>query len=261
MSGKSFKKILGKTLIFFVLFFFVAGAAFGPIGIDGSVNIAEAQEEQRAPEGLDCFDGFDIQIDHCAALVGFYVFFVPSTWLLYTAGTIFDTMLIFSLSNKMINQPFVTEAWEAVRDVANMAFIFVLLYIAIATILNLGDYKKLLVNLVIVALVINFSAFFTKIIIDASNIVALGFYNAISAPPIENVCMYDKSPSSNTEIETFSAPMSTKAPPTIFCFSDNAMGMVIFIRDDSCIWEDDLNKIPCRIILIEDSSSVFGINF
>ncbi len=185
MTKESFKKITGKAILFFVFLFFVTGVAFGPMGGVGGVEIAYAAE-LKAPEGLECFDGLTIQFDHCAALAGFYMFFVPSTWLLIAATTIFDTMLVFSLSNDMLDQQFITTAWEAVRNVANMAFIFVLLYIAIATILNLGNYKKLLVNLVIVALVINFSAFFTKIIIDTSNIFALAFYNAIDAPPLEN---------------------------------------------------------------------------
>lgn len=185
MTKKSVKKITGKILLFFVLFFFVAGVAFGPISSTGGAETAYAAEV-TASEGLECFKGLSIQFDHCAALVGFYVFFIPATWLLVAATTVFDTMIMFSLSNQMLDQQFVTDAWKAVRDVANMAFIFVLLYIAIATILNLGNYKKLLVNLVIVALVINFSAFFTKIVIDASNIFALGFYNAIDAPPIDS---------------------------------------------------------------------------
>jgi len=67
--------------------------------------------------------------------------------------------------------------WTITRDLVNMFFIFILLYIAIATILNFGNYKKILVTLVIVALVVNFSLFATKIIIDASNVIAIGFYN------------------------------------------------------------------------------------
>ncbi|KND48543.1 MAG: hypothetical protein AB200_02335 [Parcubacteria bacterium C7867-005] len=71
--------------------------------------------------------------------------------------------------------------WETVRDIANMFFIFILLYASIKLIL--GDRslaKETIKNLVIIALFINFSLFGTKVLIDASNIVTLTFYGAIS---------------------------------------------------------------------------------
>lgn len=71
-------------------------------------------------------------------------------------------------------------AWAAFRDMANLFFIFILLYIAIGTILNLGgiNTKKMLVNVVITAILLNFSLFFTKIMIDASNLLAVSLYNS-----------------------------------------------------------------------------------
>lgn len=70
--------------------------------------------------------------------------------------------------------------YKIVLNVANMLFIFILLYIAIKTILGVGgDTKKLLTNIIVVGLFINFSLFMTKTIIDASNIVAMGFYNSV----------------------------------------------------------------------------------
>src|SRR3989344_8413098 len=72
-------------------------------------------------------------------------------------------------------------AWKTIRDVANIGFIFFLLYAAIKTILGMGDNtQKLIVNIVVVAILINFSLFFTKVVIDASNILAVTFYDAIA---------------------------------------------------------------------------------
>ncbi len=69
--------------------------------------------------------------------------------------------------------------WSAARDIANAIFIFVLLYLSIATILDLGtETKKQVVRVITMALLINFSLFFTNVMIDASNIIATGFYNA-----------------------------------------------------------------------------------
>ncbi|KKT78851.1 MAG: hypothetical protein UW76_C0046G0006 [Parcubacteria group bacterium GW2011_GWF2_44_8b] len=72
-------------------------------------------------------------------------------------------------------------AWKAIRDVANMGFIFVLLYAAIQTILGIGsNTQKLIVNIVVVAILINFSLFFTKVVIDSSNVLSTFFYDAIA---------------------------------------------------------------------------------
>ena len=64
------------------------------------------------------------------------------------------------------------KGWGAVRDVANIFFILMLLYVAIKTVLSLNvtDNKRLVGVIIIVALLINFSLFTTKVVIDASNI-------------------------------------------------------------------------------------------
>ena len=74
-------------------------------------------------------------------------------------------------------------AWGTLRDLANMLFIFVLLYIAITTILQMGggNTKRLLKNVIIVALLINFSMFFTHVIIDFTNAFAIAFHGAAAS--------------------------------------------------------------------------------
>lgn len=76
----------------------------------------------------------------------------------------------------------INAAWKVFRDLANVFFIFILIYIAISTILGAssGQTKKMLINVILVALFINFSMFATKVVIDASNIVTVQFYNSIS---------------------------------------------------------------------------------
>ena len=72
-------------------------------------------------------------------------------------------------------------AWTLIRDVANVAFIFVILLIAISLILRVGQFnsKSLLIRVIVAALLINFSLFFTKVIIDASNIVTIALYQPL----------------------------------------------------------------------------------
>jgi len=63
-----------------------------------------------------------------------------------------------------------------------MFFIFILLYIAFGTILGLHGVKtkEMIINVVIIGLLMNFSLFATQVIIDASNIMTRVFYNSNS---------------------------------------------------------------------------------
>ncbi len=73
-------------------------------------------------------------------------------------------------------------AWRAIRDVANILFVFVLLLVSINIILGSwgsGPYNKSLIpKIIIAALLINFSLMFTKVVIDVSNLTAYEFYKA-----------------------------------------------------------------------------------
>lgn len=72
--------------------------------------------------------------------------------------------------------------WEVVRDVMNIFFIFSLIYIGIKTILNAEDSntRRLLGSLIVAALLVNFSLFATKAIVDISNVAATQVYQHIS---------------------------------------------------------------------------------
>lgn len=105
-------------------------------------------------------------------------------------GVIYLT--IVKVSENYSNIPAINEAWKVIRDIANMGFIFVLLYAAIMTILGIGeDVKKLIVRIVVVAILINFSLFFTKIVIDASNVLAITFYDAIAPGALNTTGTFD----------------------------------------------------------------------
>ncbi len=89
------------------------------------------------------------------------------------------TLHISDLVNKV---PAIGLTWRTIRDFSSIFFIFLLIYASISTILGLKGTtpKQLIVNIVMCGLLINFSLFFTKVIIDTSNVVSLGFYNAIA---------------------------------------------------------------------------------
>lgn len=78
-------------------------------------------------------------------------------------------------------------AWRTIRDFSSIFIIFLLLYASIKMILGMKDagLGNLIKNIIIAGLLINFSLFITKFLIDTSNIVSLSFYNAIA--PGQNV--------------------------------------------------------------------------
>lgn len=105
--------------------------------------------------------------------------------ILWIAGTILNFVLDFTIVNMSKNISGLTGiniAWKALRDLMNIAFVFLLVYEGIRMIIGQGDTGKLkhfITWIVLASLLINFSLFFTKVMIDASNIVTIGIYNSI----------------------------------------------------------------------------------
>ncbi|MBP8994851.1 MAG: hypothetical protein KBG30_13725, partial [Bacteroidales bacterium] len=68
--------------------------------------------------------------------------------------------------------PVVVTGWKVARDFANLFFIALLVYVAFGYILriNTKNNQKLLVNIIIMAVLINFSLMIGGIIIDFSNV-------------------------------------------------------------------------------------------
>lgn len=71
-------------------------------------------------------------------------------------------------------------AWTLFRDIANILIIGMFTFIAISMILGNETYgaKKMVARVLIIAVLINFSLLFTKIILDVSHFTASVFYNA-----------------------------------------------------------------------------------
>ena len=95
-------------------------------------------------------------------------------------GGVFDYAVDMNL-NFSTNMGVITDGWKISRDIANIFFILVLLSIAIMTILRVSSYqaKTMFFKFVVVALLINFSLSFGLILIDFTNILGKGFYEAM----------------------------------------------------------------------------------
>jgi hypothetical protein len=76
--------------------------------------------------------------------------------------------------------------WSIARDVANLGFIFALFVIAFSLILNRSilkfDPKKAIVKVIVMALLINFSMLFCKLIIQTGDLFANVLYTRIDPP-------------------------------------------------------------------------------
>ncbi len=132
-------------------------------------------------KGVD--DDFSCNLENfrgCIAEFFYLALFKPSAFLFGLTGKALDFTLQYSLDDDSYRSVFVVEGWGIVRDICNIFFIFILLYIAFKIILGIkgkADPKGLIVNVIIIGLLINFSLFATRIIIDASNILSRVFYN------------------------------------------------------------------------------------
>ncbi len=130
-------------------------------------------------------------IAYLVAMVIQYLVYIPSGWVLRAAAFVFDAVVPYSLGIALPGQSafqsaFITEGWGLMRDITNMVFIFAMLYIAIATILQLGagrNTKALIMNIIMVALFVNFSLFLAQVVIDGANLLAYEFYKALTASP------------------------------------------------------------------------------
>lgn len=118
----------------------------------------------------------------CLGRAVYWLLFQPSSYIFAATGRLLDISIDYSTKDTSYRSTFVVEGWGIVRDFCNMFFIFVLLYIAFKTILGMSGSKtkEMIVNVVIIGLLINFSLFATQIIIDASNILTRVFYNSQS---------------------------------------------------------------------------------
>lgn len=134
------------------------------------------------------------------------IFSAIAALILFIAGIVLNLSVehtIIGMSELVNNVGAINIAWTLIRDVANIAFIFIILIIAISLILRIGQFnsKSLLIKIIVVALLINFSLFFTRVIIDASNIIAIELYQPLAA--IDTKVAVGQLPNSVTEKAAF----------------------------------------------------------
>ncbi len=160
-----------------------SGASTGANGQNGytSGGVNTAAETNSQCQGTLAIL-FDVE---CWIYAVMYFILWALSLVITVVGSLFNFVFsytVFDMSANINSLGAIDVAWKTMRDLANICFIFILLYLAISTILGLDEHgvKHTLSKLIIMALLLNFSMFFTKIIIDAANIISINFYNAIN---------------------------------------------------------------------------------
>lgn len=159
----------------------------------------QLQTPESAPSSPAC-DGFfsciwSLTTGGLAAMMGKIIAPIVSglAWLLMKilslflmiAGLLLNFTLdvtVLQMADRIKNMTGINVAWKVIRDLMNIGFIFMLLYQGIKLIISqdsVESIRKFIIGIVLASLLINFSLFFTKIIIDSSNIATIGIYNTI----------------------------------------------------------------------------------
>ncbi len=161
-------------------------AAHAPVAYAQEVN----ESNQKLPGcGVGIFSSSSVI--GCIAQVFYFLFVYVLGAIASIAGDLFDYFLWFTIDSETYSakNDIIQKGWDVVRDITNIFFVVGLLIAAISLLFNLseGGGPRILFGIIVVALVINFSLFFVRIIIDAGNITGLIFYNKITANKVDSI--------------------------------------------------------------------------
>lgn len=201
-----------------------------------------------------------------------YYFLKIASFFVYLAGLFFDEMVEFALRTSrelfINNDSVVLVGWRACRDIANMFFIFVIVFIGIATILRIPSYgyKKMLLGIVLAALLINFSLPITRTIIDFSNVMALEFLCKATPDDSCNASQLSASFSNGLAYQTLFSGSDGNVDPSTLSFEKiimiGVMGTIIILVAAFVIFAGAiLLLIRTIVLMILTVLSPFGFLF
>ncbi|MDB5188686.1 MAG: seg [Candidatus Nomurabacteria bacterium] len=117
-------------------------------------------------------------INGCIAQ-GMYFAYEAVAWIAGIFGKLFDFFIGYSVSDTSYRYGFAVSGWKLVRDISNIFFIIIMVWTGFSAVFDINNtsMKKVVPALIINAFLINFSLFFTYVVIDISNISARVFYS------------------------------------------------------------------------------------
>lgn len=186
-----------------------------------SSNSSDSMGDMRAPF-----------LFHAIALILWLIMKILSV-LIQFAGYLVDTALtIGSFTEASVVQI----GWSITRDICNIAFAIILLFMAFGTVLQVGNINyKLLPKLIGVALLINFSLVFAGIIIDFSQIMTHYFVHAASGDAGISSQLMNSLRLANiynigdlqTNNSIFQKAMNFVAGPTLLMITEQLFGIIL----------------------------------
>ncbi len=112
-----------------------------------------------------------------------YGIFLVFAWFLGVAAVIFGWVVNPENIYRVLWNPAIYESWKTVRDILNIAFILTLLFSAFCTVFQVSKYhligKGILLNVILVALLVNFSFPIARFVIDVSHIIFYFLFNSL----------------------------------------------------------------------------------
>ena len=187
------KGILG-ILVLFVLLVPVSISVTTSDVVDGVIVIPQFAIETNTAAAITLFDIGKNSVDLVFNTLGGILLNLASI-ITYMGGKLLDISIekfVLGMGDQINGQSLGTaidETWRLIRDISNLAFIFGFIYTGIRTILDPNDsgYKRFLSKIIIGALLINFSLFFVKVIIDVANFTSIQIYNAMIQGPGKSI--------------------------------------------------------------------------
>ena len=180
-----FQRTAFLQVVFFAVFAFVflnVNVNFGSDSktVNGFLIEAEAQAEGIGGTLKTASANNSFAYDYIIAPVLHGVLKLFS-WFATAAGALLGWVLTPETFTKIMGLESVLLGWQIVRDFFNLGFIFVLLFSAFCTIFQIERYhlKKIIVTLVIMALLVNFSFPIARFIIDVGNVMMYFLYDSL----------------------------------------------------------------------------------
>lgn len=172
------RRSVRRTTTFLLLLFIVLAPVQNVLGTPAVVHAADTGSPTNdlctTGKASDCLSG----------IIYLFAVYLPVNFA-YATGYLFNFALQLALNSASYAADFLSVGWTVVRDIANLSFIFILIYIAYTIIMRAetAGTMRTLAMVVAMALLINFSFFLTRVVIDAGNILSVQFYNAIPIAP------------------------------------------------------------------------------
>ena len=159
------------------------------------------------------------------------IFTAINNALAYIAGLeiVVLTYLAYPTTFRYATAPFVHSGWFVSLQIANAILVLALIYLAIKFILGIekfGDFKSIL-NVIIVALILNFSLTICALVIELSNVVTLVFLNS-AAGTTETLGINNLNEFSLVAFGNFSSNFVSKFTPVFHSFislQNNALSL------------------------------------